>query len=143
VDLGRNLENIRRQKGDWAEGALVASSAERTVKETLLGWIPPGRYLNVVELGIGAEPGAGAFAEVSGADYQGCDRRPSRLQAPPKPGGEVHRLPDGAELSLPTASQDLFLSLFTLERLRMDELYMSIAEMRRVVKPGGYAALAS
>lgn len=141
MELGRNLESIRRQSGDWREEELLPRADEALARRTLFDWLPPGKLDTVAELGLGPEarPPAGA------ANYHGYDRRASaraRLEAR-APHGAPATLPDGAELPLATKSLDLFLSLFTLERLRMDELYMAINEMRRLVKPGAYVALAS
>jgi hypothetical protein len=147
MDLGRNLESIRRQAGHWAPQPLVEAGAERAVKETLLSWLPPGAYEAVTEIGLSENCGALARSSPeAAATYHGFDRREearARAARLAIPGATLKPLPEGAELPLPKASQDLFLSLFTLERLRMDELYMAIAEMKRITKPGAYAALAS
>ena len=42
-----------------------------------------------------------------------------------------------------SASQDLFLTLYFLDLLRMDQIYMTCSEARRIVKPGGYWGLIS
>lgn len=42
---------------------------------------------------------------------------------------------------LPDKSQDLLLSAYFLEHLRMDQLYMVFSEARRVLAPGGHWAI--
>jgi hypothetical protein len=55
---------------------------------------------------------------------------------------DAHTLSPACEFSVENASTDLLLSSFSLDLLRMDQLYMFFSEARRVVKPGAYLAIA-
>ncbi|RZA05933.1 MAG: hypothetical protein EOP11_11575, partial [Proteobacteria bacterium] len=126
MDLGRNLETIRRQSGQWGEASALSDAQEGRVRRLLLGWLP-APSAHITELGFSASAAA-TLPDLlpPGGSYVSYERRPSRLAAGALAAGSarVMPLPNGAELEMATASQDLFLALFTLERLRMDELYM-------------------
>ena len=56
---------------------------------------------------------------------------------------DFHVLKANCILPVANESQDLFLTLYFLDLLRMDQIYMTCSETRRIVKPGGYWGLIS
>lgn len=56
------------------------------------------------------------------------------------PGAKL--IPNTCEIPAETSSIDLLLQLNLFSQLRMDQVYMICSEARRVIKPGGYWAMA-
>ena len=77
----------------------------------------------------GFEPSPGLLASASGALAVYAER------------SSVEGRNLAIQLPLSEASQDLVLCLDLLEFLRMDQLYMTLAESRRVLRPGGLCLL--
>lgn len=117
-------------------------AGEREALRQLLAETPAGGA--VLQLGLDhaelTAPWAKAARTYHGLDFR-ADARATMQAA--LPGATVQAPGDGAEFPVPAASQDLILSCFYLERLPMHQLYMALAELRRTLKPGGRALLAS
>ena len=113
--------------------------------------LPPVAFPNVTELGSGActlapwifsrpQPPAPL------SDFESDTRLAKNFRSPNglAPGSvSLTQFQPALGLSLPDASQDLLITNRYLEFLRMEELYMTCHEARRVVKMGGHWAIAS
>lgn len=134
---------IRVSEGDSARfPEWLSPEHERRALQRLLEL--SGLEGTVVQLGLDHADLTLPFAKQA-SHYLGLDFRTDALATMQAlhPGAQVQVPGAGAEFPLPDASQDSFLSAFFLERLPMHQLYMALAEIKRTVKPGGRALLAS
>jgi SAM-dependent methyltransferase len=91
--------------------------------------LAPRAPLDILDIGCGAMPYRPVFAPVAGT-YAGAD-------LPPNPLATYHC--PAEELAVPDASFDVALSTQMLEHVR--EPVRCVAEMRRVLRPGGIALI--
>ncbi len=120
------------------------------VQEFFLRALPLSQMKTITELGCGSGKQAAALLPQlpETAYYRGLELSPRLFQqslAHLRPWGErasVSQIATDCLLPLPDASQDLLLCLGFLHSLRMDQFYMACAEARRIVRTGGYWALA-
>ncbi len=109
---------------DWSARRQVPATAG----PSLAHFLEEKKYANVAQWGASEALKAG----------QARIFETSRVLAE-RSGAEI--LDPALPLPLEGASQDLFLVLDFLEYLRMDQLYMVLAEARRTLKPGGICVL--
>ncbi|MGZ3695490.1 MAG: class I SAM-dependent methyltransferase [Bdellovibrionota bacterium] len=126
-------------------GALEALSLDE-----LSALLPAGHYNTISELGSGNCTLAPHFFTGRPPTHFRCfESEASLLQnfrTPAEASSDqitVSLFDPANGLPIPNGSQDLLLTSHFLEYLRMDELYMTCHEARRVVKSGGLWALAS
>jgi ubiquinone/menaquinone biosynthesis C-methylase UbiE len=137
-----------RLRNEWRPG--LPPVPERPYLRDLWQRIPLEDVTNVVEFGTNNGGLAKELLRVlpNNATYRSFDIDPERVKqtlfALATYRGRAFALPidSSCVLPLPDTSQDLFLSCYVLEHLRMDQLYMLFSEARRTVKIGGHWALA-
>lgn len=116
---------VRREPRLTEGGYLILSSIARSLAESRDRYVsPPARVLDV---GCGEKPYYPLFAAAA-AEYVGADAIPGPL---------VDRVCPLEALAFPDASFDLVLCTQVLEHVRLPE--EALAEIRRVLRPGGHA----
>jgi hypothetical protein len=123
---------------------------EAIALEEISALLPPGHYSTITELGSGTcSLAAHFFIGKPPAHFRCLESNPEllkKIRPPAQAKSEqitVAPFDPALGISLPDSSQDLLLACHYLEYLRMDELYMTCHEARRIVKSGGLWALAS
>ncbi|MGE3263012.1 MAG: class I SAM-dependent methyltransferase [Bacteriovoracia bacterium] len=118
--------------------------------EEIATLLPAGHYSTITELGAGTCSLAPHFFTGKAPTHYRCfDSEPALLKkfrAPAEAKPEqitLSAFEPASGISIPDSSQDLLLTPHFLEYLRMDELYMTCHEARRVAKPGGLWAIAT
>jgi len=114
----------------------------RSVGEVFLDWLKPGQGLRWIDVGCGS----GAFTELIVAhcaplDVQGIDPSEGQLafaRARPGARGAVFQTGDAMALPFPDASFDV--AVMALVLVFVPDAAKSVAELARVVRPGGLVA---
>lgn len=126
------------------EGAIYGARLERAL--ALVDRIPNGRGRRALELGCGAGHAAAAMArrgfEVMATDLVEEMAQLAREAASQASPGKVRvACADAGSLPFASGSFDCVLAIAILEWVRSPEL--ALAEIRRVLKPGGYVVLSA
>lgn len=114
----------------------------RSVGEVFLDWLKPGQGLRWIDVGCGS----GAFTELIVArcaplEVQGIDPSEGQLafaRARPGARGAVFQAGDAMALPFPAASFDV--AVMALVLVFVPDAAKSVAELARVVRPGGLVA---
>lgn len=116
-----------------------------TPRDLLFSQLQNCEFENIAELGHANEAFLAnkLLAIDAKRKYLSYELNPQMLELVKKQSPNLHfqLAPITCELPLADSSQDLFLTIYLLEFLRMDQFYMVCSEARRMVRPGKYWAI--
>lgn len=124
---------------DGAAYELMMGTWSRLIGEAFLGWLAPAPNLDWVDVGCGN----GAFSELivaraAAAAVHGVDPSEGQLSyARTRPGAEKMHLRPGHALELPYPDRTFDAAVMALVLFFVPDPAKGVAEMVRVVKPGG------
>lgn len=114
----------------------------RSVGEVFLDWLKPGQGLRWIDVGCGS----GAFTELivarcAPSDVQGIDPSEGQLAfARARPGARGALFQTGDAMALPFSESSFDVAVMALVLVFVPDAAKSVAELARVVRPGGLVA---
>ena len=133
------MQNIRFEDGDAYERGMAPWS--RLAGETLLAWLAPGDGLRWLDVGCGTGTFAALIAErCAPAELQGIDPSEPQLAMARARFGTRATFLRGDAMALPFPDQRFDAAVMALVIFFVPDAAKGVAEMARVVRPGGWVA---